>query len=614
MPTSRSSGKRLPSPRRPASTRSSCPSSTRREAAHSSRRSCVGASLLQGTTRIRFGSAVLATPLHHPVRLAEDAIMFDWITRGRLVLGLGIAHQVPDFRAYGVPRDERIEVFEEVLDLLELCFAGEPYRYQGKHFTSEAHITPRPFTLPRPEIWIGAHSQSGLERAARRADLWLADPQRDVQTIAKLAATYRRHAEELGKTPRVGIFREAWIGDSKAECERVWSANAAAGAPALLQRRHVQEALRAVGRRGRRAGELHHRPARARTLPVWEPRGRAGRGRGVAGADRLRIPRAALPPSRRPLARGDDGGPAPIRRGGDHAPGSGDDDDRSPTMTTATKLLFSPIDIAGLHLPNRIVMPAMGTGLPEHDGTCNDATIAYYRRRAEGGVGMITIEASLVSPDAYGVGPELRLHGEEYIPGLQRLVEALRPYGIPIGIQLWHPGRQTLLGEPIAPSPVPLSSRTPIPHELTREEIHTLVDYYALSAWVSQQAGFDFVEVHGAHCYLPCEFISPLSNLRTDEYGGSLENRARFPLEIVGAIRERCGTDFPVMYRISGAEGAEGGFEVEVAAEVCQMLENAVCARSASRPATGTRSTRRSARCSSRAASSSRSRPRSSAP
>ena len=252
-------------------------------------------------------------------------------------------------------------------------------------------------------------------------------------------------------------------------------------------------------------------------------------------------------------------------------------------MTTATKLLFSPIDIAGLHLPNRIVMPAMGTGLPEHDGTCNDATIAYYRRRAEGGVGMITIEASLVSPDAYGVGPELRLHGEEYIPGLQRLVEALRPYGIPIGIQLWHPGRQTLLGEPIAPSPVPLSSRTPIPHELTREEIHTLVDYYALSAWVSQQAGFDFVEVHGAHCYLPCEFISPLSNLRTDEYGGSLENRARFPLEIVGAIRERCGTDFPVMYRISGSEGAEGGFEVEVAAEVCQMLENAgVCAISVS--------------------------------
>ena len=251
--------------------------------------------------------------------------------------------------------------------------------------------------------------------------------------------------------------------------------------------------------------------------------------------------------------------------------------------TTATELLFSPFEIAGLHLPNRIVMPAMGTGLPEHDGTCNDATIAYYRRRAAGGVGMLTIEASLVSPDAYGVGPELRLHGEEYIPGLKRLVEALRPYEIPIGIQLWHPGRQTLLGTPIAPSPVPLSSRTPIPHELTRDEIHTLVDYYALSAWVSQEAGFDFVEIHGAHCYLPCEFISPLSNLRTDEYGGPLENRARFPLEIVAAVRERCGAEYPVMYRISGAEGAEGGFEVEDAAAVCGLLEEAgVCAISVS--------------------------------
>ncbi|MBM3676554.1 MAG: LLM class flavin-dependent oxidoreductase [Actinobacteria bacterium] len=185
----------------------------------------LGAGLLQGTTRIRFGTAVLATPLHHPVRLAEDAIMLDWISRGRLVLGLGIAHQVPDFKAFGVPREHREEVFEEVLDILDLCFAGEPYTYVGRHFTSEGHITPRPYTEPRPEIWVGAHSRSGLERAGRRGDLWLADPQRDVGTIAKLAVDYRRHAEENGKTPRIGIFREAWIGDSKEECERVWAPN-----------------------------------------------------------------------------------------------------------------------------------------------------------------------------------------------------------------------------------------------------------------------------------------------------------------------------------------------------------------------------------------------------
>jgi 2,4-dienoyl-CoA reductase-like NADH-dependent reductase (Old Yellow Enzyme family)/thioredoxin reductase len=242
------------------------------------------------------------------------------------------------------------------------------------------------------------------------------------------------------------------------------------------------------------------------------------------------------------------------------------------TATTTYPHLFSPLELAGLRLPNRIVMPPMGTGLPEHDGTVNDRTIAYYRRRAEGGAGLITIEASLISPDASGVGPELRLHGDEFVPGLRRLVEELRPYGIPLGIQLWHPGRQTLLGTPIAPSPVPLSPRTPVPHELTRAEIAEKVDQYALSAACARAAGFDFVEVHGAHCYLPCEFISPLSNLRADEYGGSLENRARFSLEIVRAIRERCGADYPVMYRISATEGHEGGFDVETAAQVSSWL------------------------------------------
>ncbi len=242
----------------------------------------LGAGLLQGTSRIRFGTAVLATPLHHPVRLAEDAVMLDWITRGRIVLGLGIAHQVPDFKAYGVPREDREEIFEEICDLLDLCFSGEPYSYRGKHFTSEAHITPRPYTQPRPEIWVAAHSRAGLERAGRRGDLWLADPQRDVETIAKLAVDYRRYAEENGKTPRVGIFREAWIGDSKAECERVWAPEPDAGAPALLQRRHLPEAIRAVGRRGEGTGELHARPPRARAVPLRQPRRRARDGAGVA--------------------------------------------------------------------------------------------------------------------------------------------------------------------------------------------------------------------------------------------------------------------------------------------------------------------------------------------
>lgn len=238
-------------------------------------------------------------------------------------------------------------------------------------------------------------------------------------------------------------------------------------------------------------------------------------------------------------------------------------------------LLFSPFEVAGIRLKNRLVMPPMGTGLPDHEGRVTDRTIDYYRRRAEGGVGMISVEASLIAPDSFGVGPEIRLHGEEFVPGLRKLVQAVKAYDCGIGIQLWHPGRQTLLGQPVAPSPVPLSPRTPVPHELTVEEIRGLVERYAQAAVHCRAAGFDFVEVHGAHCYLPCEFMSPLSNRRTDQYGGDLRNRARFSVEIVEAIRRACGPDYPVFFRISGTEAAEGGFDVEDAAQIARWLVEA---------------------------------------
>ncbi len=235
--------------------------------------------------------------------------------------------------------------------------------------------------------------------------------------------------------------------------------------------------------------------------------------------------------------------------------------------------LFSECEVAGLSLKNRIVMPAMGTGLPDHDGFVTEQTIAYYERRARGGVGLMVLEASLVSPDAYGVGPELRLHDDRYVPGLARLANAVQRHGVPVGVQLWHPGRQTLLGEPIAPSPIPLSARTPVPRALSEADIEQLVASYAQAAMNCRSAGFDFVEVHGAHCYLPCEFLSPLSNKRQDAYGGSLRGRASFMIEIVRAIRAACGEDFPVFFRISGEEGSEGGFTVEESATVCRWLQ-----------------------------------------
>jgi alkanesulfonate monooxygenase SsuD/methylene tetrahydromethanopterin reductase-like flavin-dependent oxidoreductase (luciferase family) len=183
----------------------------------------LGAALLQATSKIRYGSAVLAGPLHHPVRLAEDLIMLDWISRGRAVLGIGIGHQPPDFRMFGVDRDARGPIIEEMLDIIERCFSGEPWEHKGEHFDLAGHVTPGPFTHGGPEIWMGAHARSGLERAGRRADVWISDPQRDVPTIRILAERYRKSAGQNGKTPRVALFREAWIGDNRAECEQVWA-------------------------------------------------------------------------------------------------------------------------------------------------------------------------------------------------------------------------------------------------------------------------------------------------------------------------------------------------------------------------------------------------------
>jgi 2,4-dienoyl-CoA reductase (NADPH2) len=234
--------------------------------------------------------------------------------------------------------------------------------------------------------------------------------------------------------------------------------------------------------------------------------------------------------------------------------------------------LFQPLKIAGLDLKNRIVLPPMSCGLADEQGFVTDRLIDYYERRAKGGVGTICIEATIITPDTAGVGPETRIHGPEYVAGLRRLVEALKVHDVTVGLQLWHPGRQTKLGKAVAPSPISIAKRGETPHALTLDDIEELYVRYAEAAAYTKEAGFDFVEVHGAHCYLPCEFMSPLSNERDDEYGGSLENRAKFAVRVVEAIRREVGPDYPLFYRISGAEVAEGGFGIEDSVQVSQWL------------------------------------------
>jgi 2,4-dienoyl-CoA reductase-like NADH-dependent reductase (Old Yellow Enzyme family)/thioredoxin reductase len=217
------------------------------------------------------------------------------------------------------------------------------------------------------------------------------------------------------------------------------------------------------------------------------------------------------------------------------------------------------------------VMAPMGSCQSDHDGFVTDQTVAYYRRRAEGGVGGITVEAALVTPEVEGHEP--RLHGPEHVPGMRRVVEAIREHGAAAGIQLMHPGRQVTSGRSVAPSAVPLNSMAPVPEVLTTADIAEIVERYAETARLAQQAGFQYVEVHGAHGYLPSDFLSPVVNRREDEYGASVENRARFTLDVARAIID--ATDIPLFWRLSGEELTEGGYSVEQQLQVARWLEEA---------------------------------------
>jgi len=241
------------------------------------------------------------------------------------------------------------------------------------------------------------------------------------------------------------------------------------------------------------------------------------------------------------------------------------------TAAASRTLLFEPIEIGGVQFRNRLMMAPMGSAQSDRDGYVTDQTVAYYRRRAAGGIGAITVEAALVDPTTCGHEP--RLHGPEFVPGMRRVVDAIALEGAVPGLQLMHPGRQVTSGPAKGPSPVPLNSMAPIPIELSEAEIETIIGQYAQASRYAQQAGFRYVEVHGAHGYLPSDFLSPVVNQRQDRYGGDAAGRRRFVLELAAAIVD--AVDIPLFWRLSGEELRPGGFSIEDQVEVAQMLEAA---------------------------------------
>ena len=244
--------------------------------------------------------------------------------------------------------------------------------------------------------------------------------------------------------------------------------------------------------------------------------------------------------------------------------------------------LFRRGRIGDLEIPNRIVRSPCCTGMGAMDGSVTDRLIRHYTELARGRPGLLIVEYSYVDKEASKSAQcQLGCADNEHIPGLAWLARTIQSYGVKAGIQLEHAGRQKFLGTP----PIKAPSRIPweelhamggsVPEELTWDEIQEIVRSFGDAARRAQLAGFDFVEIHGAHGYLITNFLSTRTNRRTDWYGGSLENRMRFLMQVVADVRKKVGRGFPLGVRLSGSEYEPDGVTIDESVEVAKALEKA---------------------------------------
>ena len=255
-------------------------------------------------------------------------------------------------------------------------------------------------------------------------------------------------------------------------------------------------------------------------------------------------------------------------------------------------LLYSPLKLRELTLPNRIVVSPM-CQYHSKDGFANDWHLVHLGSRAVGGAGLVFTEAAAVSPEGRISPDDLGIWSDEHIESLKRVTTFIREQGVKSGIQLAHAGRKASTAPPwegnhqvdinnrgwqtVAPSPIPFYDNDSLPKQLTVDEITQVIQSFADAAKRSVIAGFDTIEIHAAHGYLLNQFISPLTNKRTDTYGGSFKNRVRLLIEVTQAIRKVIPQEMPLFVRISAHEWAEGGHTIEDSVELAKILkENGV--------------------------------------
>jgi len=246
-------------------------------------------------------------------------------------------------------------------------------------------------------------------------------------------------------------------------------------------------------------------------------------------------------------------------------------------MSQRFEKLLSPGTIGMMKLRNRIVMPAMIRGYSMTDGTVTRRLIDHYAARAKGGIGLAIIEASYVHPSGKIISQQLGIYDDKCIPGLSDLAGAVKEWGSKVAIQLHHAGRQTktsITGMPIvAPSSMPCAVTGGLPVELSTNEVTDLIEAFAQAAKRAKQAGFDAVEIHGAHGYLINQFLSPNTNRRTDKFGGDINGRMTFLLEIMQRTKILVGNEFPIMVRLNGEDLVEGGLEFMECQQIAQKLQ-----------------------------------------
>jgi len=248
-------------------------------------------------------------------------------------------------------------------------------------------------------------------------------------------------------------------------------------------------------------------------------------------------------------------------------------------MAKPDSVLFTPLRVGSIEIPNRFVRSATHEFMAEDDGTPTERQAEVYRKLAEGEVGLIITGHAYVHPAGKASPRQTGIYDDRFIGPLRRLAEAIRGTPSKIFVQIAHAGRQSkkrLCGcTPIAPSAVFDPSSKVHPREMTSSDIRGTIEDFIRAARRAQEAGFDGVQIHAAHGYLLSTFISPHTNRRTDEWGGSVENRSRILIEIIRGIKAACGREFPVHIKLNSTDFLPAGLSVEEAVAIARILEAA---------------------------------------